>query len=63
MYNQVGGILVDSNCVVKDGRRYKLPNGKANNVSIINGEVFIDGYQLKHGVWKRTLRAIWHWVF
>lgn len=29
----------------------------------INSKVYIDGFELKSGQWKRTLKALWHLVF
>lgn len=33
------------------------------NTTIINGHVFIGGYELVNGEWKKTFRAFWHKVF
>ena len=33
------------------------------SIVIQNGHVYINGYELKNGKWKRTLRAWWHWWF
>ena len=36
---------------------------KGYNNTVINGKVYIDGYEWKNGKWKRTLRALWHLWF
>ena len=45
--------------------RIELPEPPTgcNNVTTINGEVFIDGYEFKNGKWKKTLRAWLHLWF
>lgn len=39
-----------------------VPSGGYNS-TVINGKVYIDGYEFKNGKWKRTLRALWHLWF
>jgi hypothetical protein len=42
----------------------KKPFGmKGNIVSQINGKLYVDGYAYNDGKWKRTLLAIWHYIF
>jgi len=63
---QIGGVLVNqSKCtVVVDGKTYKFPKGvKGYNITTINSKVYIDGFELKNGVWKRTLKALYHRFF
>ena len=36
------------------------PFVEARNITMINGKVFVDGYEWKDGAWKKTLRAMWH---
>lgn len=31
--------------------------------TVIDGKVYIDGYEFKNGKWKRTLRALLHLLF
>ena len=41
-----------------------LPNNsKFNSVAMINGKIFVNGYEWKNGQWKRTIKSIWHLVF
>ena len=37
-------------------------NGVAN-VSMINNKIYINGYELINGEWKRTLKALWYFLF
>jgi hypothetical protein len=49
---------------VVNGVEYKWnDNMKGNNTTQINGKVYIDGYELKNGEWKRTLKALWYKLF
>lgn len=57
-------IVISDSSVFMDGMTYPLPNDKEYHSStIINNDVFIDGYELKKGKWKRTIRAMWHLLF
>lgn len=33
---------------------------KGHISTVINNKVYIDGYELVNGEWKKTLRALWH---
>jgi len=33
------------------------------STSIINGKIYVDGYELRAGKWKRTLLGLWNWLF
>lgn len=47
-----------------DGTKYLPPtSGNYGSVSIVNDEIFINGYQFVNGRWKRTLKALWHLLF
>lgn len=37
--------------------------GRGNTQTIINGKIFINGFQYKDGVFKRTLASIWYSIF
>jgi hypothetical protein len=53
-----------SRYVIINERTYPfLPNMKGRSSTTINGSVFIDGYELKNGKWKRTIRSLWHLLF
>lgn len=60
------------NCQICDSRNGKLiVNGKEipkppvemNNATMINGSVFVGGYEYKNGEWKRTLMALFYKYF
>lgn len=36
---------------------------KGKSISQINGKVYIDGYELKNGEWKRTLLGLYYKCF
>lgn len=60
----------DNNTVVKiqddydfiNDVKYKLP-GRGYNSTVIDNKVYINGYELVNGKWKKTLRAIFHKYF
>lgn len=33
------------------------------NSTIVNEKIYLNGYEFKNGEWKRTLAALWHWLF
>jgi hypothetical protein len=53
--------------LIIDGKEYDLPKKKKWNdgcsVSLINGKVYVDGFELIDGEWKRTLKALFHYIF
>lgn len=50
--------------VIVNNVEYDLPNkSKASSVTVVNGKVYINGYELVNGKWKRTLTALWHLLF
>jgi len=69
MYNSNSGrnnenvIIVGNKGVFINGKEYPLPDGKSTNSTIIDNHVFVNGYELKNGKWKKTLRAIFHKYF
>lgn len=34
-----------------------------HNLTTINGKVYVNGYELKNGKWKITLRSLFHLFF
>lgn len=64
-------IIIDGNYVSTDGMKAiingieypYLPNMKGLNNSIIDGKIYVDGYELKNGKWKRTLKALYYYLF
>ena len=54
---------VIGNKVIVNGVELPPVPSKGYNSTVINGKVYIDGYEFKNGKWKRTLRALWHLWF
>lgn len=55
-------LIMSDNTVIINGIEYSLP-GRGCNSTIINGKVFINGYELRNGKWKKTIRAIFNKYF
>lgn len=55
-----GGVVVVGNEVTIDGVKLPPCPSKGYNSTIINGKVYLDGYEFINGKWKKTLRALWH---
>lgn len=63
-YSVLDDVIMLPNSVMINGVQLPpCPAKKYTNVTQINGKVFINGYEFKHGKWKRTLRALWHYIF
>ena len=54
------GVVVIGNKVTINGVEMPPCPTKGYNSTIINNKVYIDGYELVNGKWKKTLRALWH---
>ena len=65
IYQDCQGIISDKNTVMINGVEIPLPPAtkEGRNISIINGKVFVDGYEWKNGKWQKTLRALYHKYF
>ncbi|WP_297419053.1 hypothetical protein [Clostridium sp.] len=49
---------------VINGVEYPWVKGmKGNSLTMINNKIYIDGYELKNGQWKRTLMALFYRLF
>lgn len=53
----------DDSLIIVNGIKLPPPPTRCCNVSHVNGKVYIDGYEFKHGQWKKTLRAWWYLWF
>lgn len=57
----------ETNGVLINDCFYPYPSQKKQNrlhsVSVVNDKIFIDGYEWRDGVWKRTLRAVLECMF
>lgn len=56
-------VIQSNNLLIVNGVRMEKPKGAGNNVTVINGKVYIDGYELINGKWKRTIKALWYKLF
>lgn len=57
------GVVIIGNEVIINGVKMPPCPAKGRNSTIINNKVYIDGYKLVNGKWKKTLRALWHKLF
>lgn len=59
------GVVVIGNEVTING--VKMPpcpsKGHNYNSTIINNKVYLNGYELVNGEWKKTLKALWYKLF
>ena len=49
--------------VIINGKELPPCPAKGNNITVINGRVYINGYEFIRGKWRKTLRALWHKFF
>ena len=62
--NQIGGMSVNKDKVIIGGNEYKIPSHiKTNNITMVNGKIYIGGYELVNGNWKITIKSIWYKFF
>lgn len=36
---------------------------KLTSITTINDKVYVNGYEYKNGQWRRTLAALWYYLF
>lgn len=56
-------VMTSDGRIILNGKEIPKPPVQMNNVTMINGQVFVGGYEYKDGEWKRTLRALFHKYF
>lgn len=54
------GVIVKGNEVIIDGVKMPPCPVKGHNSTIINNKVYLNGYELVNGKWKKTLKALWY---
>lgn len=54
------GVVVIGNEVTINGVKMPPCPVKGHNSTIINNKVYLNGYELVNGKWKKTLKALWH---
>ena len=65
IYQDCQEVISDKRTVMVNGTEIPLPptTEEGRSISIINDEVFVDGYEWKNGKWQKTLRALYHKYF
>ena len=58
-----GNTVVIGNQVTINGVTLPTAPCKGRNSTVVNGKVYLDGYEFKKGKWRRTLMAFWHLWF
>jgi hypothetical protein len=56
-------VAIQENSLSVNGNEFPLPKGNGNNSAVVNGNIFVNGYEFRDGEWKRTLRALFHRFF
>lgn len=57
-------VIQNGHNLIINGKTYDYPkNTKGQNVTIIDGNIYVNGYELINGEWKRTFSALWHKFF
>lgn len=59
-------LMIQNNRIYIDGEWIEVPKQFKNtglNVTQHDGRLFINGFELVGCKWKRTLAAIWHYLF
>ena len=56
-------VVIVGKQIIVNGIKLPPPPTNCDNITTINGKVYIDGYEFKNGKWKKTLRAWWHLWF
>lgn len=54
------GVVVINNEVIIDGVKMPPCPASGYNSTIIGNKVYLNGYELINGVWKKTLRSLWY---
>lgn len=54
------GTVVIGNEVIINGVKMPPCPAPGHNSTIIDNKVYLNGYELVDGKWKRTLSALWH---
>lgn len=59
-------LVIQNSCIFIDGEQVELPKPFRNtglNVTQCDDRLYVNGFELVNGKWKRTLAAIWHYIF
>ena len=60
-------LVGDGEYIIINNKSYRTPEkglfGIDGSISLVNGHVYINGYELVDGKWKITLKSIFHLFF
>ena len=62
-YQKSGNVTIIDQDVYLHGVIMPPCPGKGHNSTIINGKVYMNGYELINGEWKKTLKSWWYNLF
>ena len=57
------GVVVIGNEVTINGVKMPPCPAKGHNSTIIGDKIYLNGYELVDGQWKKTLKALWYKYF
>lgn len=55
--------MITNNEIIIDGIKMPPCPAPGHNITMINNKVYVNGYELINGKWKRTLKALWYKFF
>ena len=56
-------VVIGNEVTINGVKMPPCPAKKGHNSTIINNKVYLNGYELVNGKWKKTLRALWYKYF
>ena len=60
-------IALNNDKLVINGKTYDLPkrlqNRNGHSLTQVDNKIYIDGYEFRDGKFKRSLVALFHWLF
>ena len=54
------GVVIANGEVIVYGVKMPPCPAKGHNSTIINGRVYLNGYELTNGKWRRTFKSLWY---
>lgn len=57
------GVYINGNQVIINGEKLPPAPCPCCRSTVVNGKVYINGFEFKNGKWRRTLAALWHYLF
>ncbi len=59
-------VRINGNVIILDGSEIPPPphfTEHNSNITAIGDHIYINGYEWRNNNWKRTLAALWHYIF